>query len=108
HQHLIKNQRLAHQVLLKLGLVLTLTWSLILPSLSLKVGESLRAELSVARAKRATCCGAKRSSGVLLLTKYRIIATSASRSLFKLLDVIGIAASGRSLVQMVREGVFIG
>ena len=45
-------------MLLILGLLLKVL------TLSVKVGESLRAELSAARAKRATCCGAKRRSGV--------------------------------------------
>jgi len=47
-------------------LVLGLTLFLGLMCLSIKVVESLRAELSVALAKRATCCGAQRRSWCLL------------------------------------------
>jgi len=44
-------------------------------SLLAKVGESLRAELSAARVKRAASCGAQRRSSLLQFTNYRIIAT---------------------------------
>jgi len=63
--------------MLMLILVLMLVLALMLLSLSLlaKVGESLRAELSAARVKRAASCGAQRRSSLLQFTNYRIIAT---------------------------------
>jgi hypothetical protein len=61
----------------------------------IKVVGGLGAEPPAARTKRAPCCGAKRRSRLLLLTKYRIIETRISPVRSNLRDEADIVASGR-------------